>query len=74
MFTRDAKAVFTELRQVFVKALKLNHIDPKHYIQIETYIFSYVIGTIRSQLILDDLVWWYLVAFFSQKLILAEIW
>ena len=53
--TSGARKAFTKLRQVFVKALILNHFDLEYYIQIETDTSGYIIGRIFSQLILDDL-------------------
>ena len=71
-FTPRAKLVFAKLRQAFVKALILYHFDPECHIRIETDISGYTIGGVFSQLTLDDLSWWHLVAFFSQKKIPAE--
>ena len=61
--TPRAKLAFTKLRQAFVKALILYHFDPKCHIRIETYILNYAIGGVLSQLTLNDLGRWYLVAF-----------
>ena len=41
-----ARKIFTKLRQAFVKALILNHFDPKHHIHIETDISGYTIDGI----------------------------
>ncbi len=73
-FTTDASRTFTKLKQAFVKALILNHFNPEHHIWIEIDVFGYTIGRILSQLTLDDLGPWHLVAFFSKKMILAETW
>ncbi len=62
------------MRQAFVKAPILNHFDPEHYIRIETNVSSYTISGILSQLTSDDLGRWYLLAFFSRKMIPAETW
>ncbi len=53
--TADTRRAFTKLRQVFVEALILNHVDPKHHIRIETDGSGYAIGGILSRLTLDDL-------------------
>ncbi len=71
-FTADAKKVFTTLKQAFVEAPILNHLDLKHYIPIETDALSYTIGGILSPLTLYNLGRWYLVAFFSRKIFSAE--
>ncbi len=70
--TFGVKKVFTKLRQAFVEAPILNHFDPEHYIQIKTDVSGYAIGGILSQLTLDDLGQWHLVAFFSRKMIITE--
>ncbi len=71
-FTSEAKKAFTELRQVFVEGPILNHFDQEHHIRIETDASDYAIGRILSQLTSDDSGRWYLVAFFSKKMIPAE--
>ena len=65
-----AKLAFTELRQAFFKALILHHFNPECHIQIKTDVSGYAIGEVLSQLISEGQ--WYLVAFFSHKMILAE--
>ncbi len=70
--TFGARKAFTELRQAFVEASILNHYDLEYYIKIKTNISGYVIGRIFSQLNLDNLGQWYLMAFFSQKIILIK--
>lgn len=50
-FTPKAKEAFTELKQVFTKALMLTHFKLDCYIQIEINISSYAIGGVLSQLI-----------------------
>ena len=67
-----ARLAFTKLRQAFVKALILHHFDLERHIQIETDVSDYGIGGVLGQLTLDDLGQWHPVAFFSQKMILAE--
>lgn len=58
---------------MFVKTLILNHFDSEYYICIKTDTSGYAISEIFSQLTLDDLDQWYLMAFFFQKRISAEI-
>ena len=58
-----------KLKQAFVKALILNHIDLERYIQIETDVLGYAIGRIFTQLTSDNLGQWHLVVFFSIKII-----
>ena len=70
--THGAKLAFTKLRQTFVKSSILYHFNSECHIQIETDASGYTIDRVFSQLNLDDLGWWYLVAFFLQKMILAE--
>ncbi len=60
------------MRQVFVKALIPNHFDPERHIRIETDAVGYAISGIFSQLTLDNLSRWHLIAFFSRKMIPAE--
>ena len=81
-FNPKARLAFTQLRQAFVKALILHHFDPESHIWIETDALGYAIGGILSQLssgtrpdgvlTKDDLSQWYLVAFFSRKMIFTE--
>ncbi len=72
--TPGARKAFTKLRQAFVKALILNHFDPKYYIQIETDVFTYAISRILNQLTSDDLSRWYPILFFAKKMIPTETW
>ena len=69
--TSEAKLAFSRLRQAFTEAPILHHFDPKRYIRIETDASGYAIGGIVSQLTPDS-GQWYLVAFFSRKMIPAE--
>ncbi len=57
---------------MFVEAPIQNHFNLERYIQIKTDVSGYVIGGILSQLTLDDLGRYHLVAFLSQKMIPAE--
>ncbi len=59
---------------MFVETLILNHFDPECPIPIKTDASSYAIGGILSQLTLNDLEQWYLVAFFPRKIILTKTW
>ncbi len=72
-FTSGARKAFTELRQAFVEAPILNHFDLERHIRIEMDASGYAIGGIFSQLTLDDSGRWHSVAFFSRKMIPAEI-
>ena len=67
--TVDARRYFTKLRQAFVEAPILNYLDLKRHIQLETDGLSFAISGILSQRTLDDLSWWYLLVFFSRKMI-----
>ena len=82
--TPGTKEAFNRLRQVFIKVLILQHFGPECHIRIETDVSSYAIGGVLSQLSSDwvdrdgsilfksDISQWYLVAYFSRKMILAE--
>ena len=70
--TPDAKRAFTQLRQAFTKAPILRHFDPECHIRIEIDASGYAIGGVLSQLTLNNLGQWHPVAFYSQKMILAE--
>ena len=72
-FTLGARLVFTKLRQAFLKALIFHYFNSKYHIWIEIDVSGYIIDEVLSQLTLDDLGRWYLMAFFSQKMILAVI-
>ena len=81
--TPKARSAFDRLRLAFTKTPILRYFDPKYHIRIETDISSYAIGGVLSQLtsgtsfdgvvIKTDLGQWYLVAFFSRKIIATEI-
>ena len=70
-FTSRAKIVFPKLRQVFVKVPIFYHFDLEHYIWVETNVSGYAIVEVLSQLILNNLGQWYLIAFFLRKMISA---
>ena len=70
--TPDAKKAFDQLRQAFTEAPILQHFDPERYIRVETDASGYAIGGVLSQLT-NDLGRWHLVAYFSRKMIPAEI-
>ena len=77
--TPDARTTFNCLRLAFTKAPILRHFDPKCHIWIETDASGYAIGGVLSQLVSEtrpdgvitktDLGQWYLIAFFSRKMI-----
>ena len=69
-FTPKARLVFTELRQTFIEAPILHHLDLKCYIQVETDISGYAISEVSSQLILEGQ--WHLMNFFFCKMISIE--
>ena len=70
--TPRAKLAFTKLRQAFLKAPILYHLDPECHIWIKTDVSGYAISGVISQLTLDDLGRWHLVIFFFRKMIPAE--
>ena len=70
--TSGARIAFTKLRQAFIKTLILHHFAPEYHIRVETDISSYAISGVFSQLSSDNSSWWYLVSFFSRKMIPAE--
>ena len=70
--TLGTKLAFTKLSQALFKTPILYHFDPKHHILIEINVSGYAIGRVLSQLTLDDLGQWHLIAFFSQKMIPAK--
>ena len=81
--TPDAKKAFNHLRLAFIKAPILRHFDLESHIRIETDASGYAIGGVLSQLNLDsdalpndsnksDFGQWYLIAYFSRKMIPAE--
>ena len=70
--TPEARLAFTLLRKAFIKALIFWYFDLECHIRTETNPSYYSIGRILSQLTLDNLVWWHLVDYFSQKMILAK--
>ena len=82
--TPDARTAFNRLRLAFTEAPILRHFDPECHIRIETDASGYAIGGVLSQLASEtrldgvvtktDLSQWHPVAFFSRKMIFAEIW
>ena len=50
-----ARMALIKLRQAFIKAPILHHLDPERYIQVETDVSGYAIGAVLSQLTLDNL-------------------
>ena len=59
---------------MFTQVLILQHFDLKWHIRIKTNVSGYAICKIFSQLTLDDLGWWYLVAYYFYKIILVKTW
>ena len=49
---------------MFIQAFIFQHFDQKLEIRIETNTSGYTIGGVLSQLILDDLSWWYSIAYY----------
>ena len=72
--TPETRLAFTQLRKAFTKASILRHFDPECHICIETNASGCAIGGVLSQLILDNLDQWHLIAFYSQKMIPAKTW
>ena len=72
--TFDAKQAFTQLKQTFTKAPIFQHFDLECHIRIETDASGYAIDEVLNQLTLDNLDQWHPVAFYSQKMILANTW
>ena len=54
---------------MFIKVPILYHFDSERHMRIETDVSGYTISGVFSQLSLDDSGQWYLMAFFSQKII-----
>ena len=69
-----AKKAFKHLRHAFTQVPILQHFDPKQYIRMETDVSGYAIGGVLSQLTLNDMGQWHLVAYYSQKMIPAKTW
>ena len=70
--TTEARLAFTKFRKAFTKAPILWHFDLEWHIRIQIDASSYAIGGVLSQLTLDSLGQWHLIAFYSQKMILAK--
>ena len=66
------RLAFFQLKKVFIEASIFWHFDPKYHIWIETNASGYAMGGVLSQLILDNLDQWNLVAYYSQKMIPAK--
>ncbi len=86
--TLEARLAFTRLRQAFTEVPILHHFDPERHIRIKTDASGYTIDVLLSQLTSDqrssesdenfssksnDVGQWNPLAFFSGKMILAEI-
>ena len=62
--TSATKKIFHHLRHAFIQAPIFQHFDPEWHIQIETNASGYAIGGVLSQLTLDFLGRWHLVAYY----------
>ena len=71
--TPGARLAYIKLRQAFIKALIFYHFDLEYPIQIETDVSGYTIDGVLSQLTSDNSGRWHPLAFFSHKIIPAEI-
>ncbi len=71
LFIEKAKQTFDLLRDVFQYAFILTHFDSKFFIKLKTNAFDYEIVDIISQLQSNEQ--WRFVAFFSRKMIFAEM-
>ena len=82
--TPEARSAFNRLWLAFIEAPIIWYFDLECHIQVKIDASGYAIGSVLSQLasgtspdgvvIKTDLGQWYPVAFFSRKMILAEIW
>ena len=70
-FKSKAKTTFIKLRQTFIRAAILHHINPERHIRVEMNASSYAISGVLSQLTLKGQ--WHQVAFFFCKMIPMEI-
>ncbi len=52
--TPEARLAFTRLRLAFTEAPIFHHLNPEHYIRIETDASGYAIGGVLSQLTSDQ--------------------
>ncbi len=71
LLTKKARQTFDLLRDVFQYALILTHFDSEFLIKLKTNAFDYEIVDIISQLQSNEQ--WRFVAFFSRKMIFAEM-
>jgi hypothetical protein len=71
LFTKKVKQTFNLFRDVFQYVFILTHFDSKFFIKLKTNAFDYEIVDIISQLQSNEQ--WRFVAFFSRKMILAEM-
>ena len=70
--TPDIKNAFNYLRHAFTQAPIFQHFDPERHIQIQTNVSGYSINEVLSQVTLNDLGQWHLLAYYSYKIILAK--
>ena len=71
--TSGTRRAFTKLRQAFIKAPILHNFDLERHIWVETNVSGYAISGVVSQLTLDNSGQCYPMAFFTRKMIPAEI-
>ena len=69
--TPDARRPFTQLRQAFTEAPMLRHFNSECHIRIKTDASGYAIGSVLSKMT-SETGQWYLIAYYLQKMILAE--
>ena len=66
--TSGAKKAFNLLWYAFTQVLILQHFDLEWHIPIKTNVSDYAINRVLSQLTLDDLDQWHLVAYYLHKI------
>ena len=69
--TFNARQVFSQLKQVFIKASILRHFDTKHHIRIDSDASGYAISGVLSQMT-SETGQWHPVVYYLQKMIPAE--
>ena len=70
--TPNANKAYIQLKKNFIKALIFQYFDLQSHIWIKIDVSSYAVGKTLSQLTLNNLCPLCLVAYFSQKIILAK--
>ena len=69
----STKLAFTQLRKAFIKISILQYFDLEYYIWTEIDALGYTINRALSQLTLDNLDQWNLIAYYLQKMITFKI-